>query len=595
MTSQNFDARYQLLKCVAVADGIRTHNALELVTGRVVMVHLVDAAGPDEVEGLQRRLGRLPQTEKARVLEIATLPAGFAVVTEFLQGMTNFPEWLAARVPDDSIELPSQIPPGASQFPALRNTAPTVGDRPAAAEEPTRSGPGETGDAITSAQEVSTVQLRRPVATSAAAMTPPVDVPTTAAPSIAPPPPPEPPRPGPSPLGDFTRMFGAGSAPPIPTAPVLLPPRPSAPPPPVQATVPVAPVPTLVPPPVAAPIAPTPPPAPPFVPPAPVAPPAAPAPPILREGEFTRMFRGGSSAPTPPATPARRIENIPSPFAGGPPAASPPPPPAVLPPALLVPHTPIPPARISPPLAPRPTGGSDDFFGAFPPVSALPPAAAPYSPPLQREPPSSPSPIGSSGRPAGLGASPLGVPPAAPSPGQPPMSRPPLSPPAAAASPLGGSPMGLGLPPLPPPPASAPMFPGGGGGAVSPLGAGRATPASQGGVYTELIKRSVTPPPVPVIEQKQAQVAPVKKKSIPLGLILILNAVLIFAIFLIAYFVFRPKPQLAGQADSAAADSAAAADSGRKKALVMPKAPTITKPTVPTVQKPTLPTVPKLK
>ncbi len=155
--------------------------------------------------------------------------------------------------------------------------------------------------------------------------------------------------------------------------------------------------------------------------------------------------------------------------------------------------------------------------------------------------------------------------------------------------------MGLGLPPLPPPPASAPMFPGGGGGAVSPLGAGRATPASQGGVYTELIKRSVTPPPVPVIEQKQAQVAPVKKKSIPLGLILILNAVLIFAIFLIAYFVFRPKPQLAGQADSAAADSAAAADSGRKKALVMPKAPTITKPTVPTVQKPTLPTVPKLK
>ena len=130
MTSQNFDARYQLLKCVAVADGIRTHNAIELVTGRVVMVHLVDAAGPDEVEALQRRLGRLPQTEKARVLEIATLPAGFAVVTEFLQAMGNFPEWLAARVPDDSVELPSQVPAGASQWPIQTRQSRWLRSRP---------------------------------------------------------------------------------------------------------------------------------------------------------------------------------------------------------------------------------------------------------------------------------------------------------------------------------------------------------------------------------------------------------------------------------------------------------------------------------
>jgi hypothetical protein len=89
MASQNFDARYQLLKCVAVADGVRTHNALEVVTGRVVMVHLLDAAGPEHVAALQRRLGRLPQTDKARVLETATVSAGFAVVTEFLQGLVT--------------------------------------------------------------------------------------------------------------------------------------------------------------------------------------------------------------------------------------------------------------------------------------------------------------------------------------------------------------------------------------------------------------------------------------------------------------------------------------------------------------------------
>jgi hypothetical protein len=138
------------------------------------------------------------------------------------------------------------------------------------------------------------------------------------------------------------------------------------------------------------------------------------------------------------------------------------------------------------------------------------------------------------------------------------------------------------------------MFPGGGGGSVSPLGAGRATPVSQGGAYTELIRRSVTPPPVAAIEKKPAAEAPVKKKSIPLGLILVLNAVLILAIALIAYFVFRPKAVPAGQADStASADSATAVDSGGTTASRMPKAPTITRPTVPTVQKPTLPTIPR--
>ncbi|MGQ0647143.1 MAG: hypothetical protein ACT4P7_06200 [Gemmatimonadaceae bacterium] len=102
MTNPSFEARYQLLKCVAVAEGIRTHNALEATSGRVVMVHLLDAAGPEEVDDLRARLARLPDTDKARVLELATVPAGFALVTEFLQGLTSFPDWLQARVPPEA-------------------------------------------------------------------------------------------------------------------------------------------------------------------------------------------------------------------------------------------------------------------------------------------------------------------------------------------------------------------------------------------------------------------------------------------------------------------------------------------------------------
>ena len=48
--SDDFSARYRLLKCIAVDGGLRTHSAQELATGRVVMVHLADAAGPEAVE-----------------------------------------------------------------------------------------------------------------------------------------------------------------------------------------------------------------------------------------------------------------------------------------------------------------------------------------------------------------------------------------------------------------------------------------------------------------------------------------------------------------------------------------------------------------
>jgi hypothetical protein len=90
------------------------------------------------------------------------------------------------------------------------------------------------------------------------------------------------------------------------------------------------------------------------------------------------------------------------------------------------------------------------------------------------------------------------------------------------------------------------------------------------------------------IEKKPAD-APQKKRTIPLGLILVLNAVLILAIALIAYFAFRPKPVTDGAGDAASeasADSTADTSAGGFK---LPK-----KPSVPKVTKPTVPAIPKL-
>ncbi|HEY0778116.1 MAG TPA: hypothetical protein VGD56_09140, partial [Gemmatirosa sp.] len=101
MPSPDFDHRFRLLKVVANAAGMRTHAAQEVATGRQVMVHVLDDADPDAGVALERRLARLPDLDRKRVLDTATLPGGFAVVTEPIAGLTSFPAWVAARAPDD--------------------------------------------------------------------------------------------------------------------------------------------------------------------------------------------------------------------------------------------------------------------------------------------------------------------------------------------------------------------------------------------------------------------------------------------------------------------------------------------------------------
>jgi len=111
--SDDFSTRYRLLKCVLVEDGIRTHNAQELATGKVVMVHISDGAGPDEVEALRGQMAQLQALHKHKILETATLPSGFAVVTEFLPGSLSFRAWLSqfAEVPE--------APPSSASLPEI--------------------------------------------------------------------------------------------------------------------------------------------------------------------------------------------------------------------------------------------------------------------------------------------------------------------------------------------------------------------------------------------------------------------------------------------------------------------------------------------
>lgn len=66
------------------------------------------------------------------------------------------------------------------------------------------------------------------------------------------------------------------------------------------------------------------------------------------------------------------------------------------------------------------------------------------------------------------------------------------------------------------------------------------------GVYTQFIRQSVTPAPILPAAPKPAAVAPpAQKRTIPLGLIIALNAVLVLAIVLVVYFVFRTPPSAA--------------------------------------------------
>lgn len=146
----------------------------------------------------------------------------------------------------------------------------------------------------------------------------------------------------------------------------------------------------------------------------------------------------------------------------------------------------------------------------------------------------------------------------------------------AGASPLGQSPIGAtpphAHPPLPLPPVMpAPNFANMAG--AAPLSAGRPLPKKEEqapGVYTQVIRQSVTPAPqLPEAAKPAAEAKAPKKRSIPLGLILALNAVVLLAVVLILYFVLRTKPPAA--TSEGGIPSASSLPKGQAPAIEAPK------------------------
>jgi hypothetical protein len=96
-----------------------------------------------------------------------------------------------------------------------------------------------------------------------------------------------------------------------------------------------------------------------------------------------------------------------------------------------------------------------------------------------------------------------------------------------------------------------------------------------------LIRPVTPPPPVAKPAESKAAQAPQARRSLPLGLIIALNVVLVLALALVLYFVFRPAPPAATQETPAPTLPPGAA----VKAPAVPT-PAVPKPTVPTIPKP---------
>ncbi|MDQ6611235.1 MAG: hypothetical protein M3Y64_02270 [Gemmatimonadota bacterium] len=598
--SDDFSARYRLLKCVLVEDGTRTHNAQELATGRVVMVHITDAAGPEEVDSQRAQLALLPAGDKNRVLETATLPSGFAVVTEFLPAAMSFRSWLNASAPPNATAAPRldavqpipeppapvvaaiAIPPASEQpltgsftqlfgVPAFQASAPPTAPTPAAIDITLDTEP------LTAVSN----SLGRWEAVPAPAVSPPPAVPpmppvaseplvsTFTSGGITPSPAVNevPPNVAVTPPAGFV----AGEAP--PTAALEVPPlAPARVADPMTATAAAAP---------------------------PPAPPAPPAPPVrnTEPGEFTRMFaaaapalppqrpagampaikRPQSGQPTPPAQPAPRLEPAPSSQAFQPASAQASlrsqTPPSFQPSAAGFAEPPVPHIAPAAPHVPPRTKTPGEFtmmFGAPATAAPLPDQARPSPmseapPPLfsaitpdsrLESPPVEPMHRVMSGNPNyGSGINQAGQSPIAPNIvggnlfGIGASTTPASHHPSAAPSPLFAKEKQLAgeqsaAPGILPPP----IFSTGSSTPLSSLGgaAPRVNAKAGPSEYTQLIASAVAPvmPPLAPSSTAGGSTNKLNKRRLPTGLVVAINAVLLIAALLIFFVLRRPVPTM---------------------------------------------------
>lgn len=108
---------------------------------------------------------------------------------------------------------------------------------------------------------------------------------------------------------------------------------------------------------------------------------------------------------------------------------------------------------------------------------------------------------------------------------------------------MGGAP---GLPPgvLPPP-----MFGQGGATPLSPMGGAAPKATSGPSDFTRLISQAAAPvvPPAPApAAPKPAATAPAKR-SVPMGLIVVINVVILLAVIVVVFVLRKPQPRVPTQ------------------------------------------------
>jgi hypothetical protein len=104
----NFYDRFELLG-LHRDDGIKTFQAREVPTGRLVQVHLFVHADAPESVALLKKLDLLPEEERQRIVDRGENQGTPYVVTDRLMDQAGFREWLVAKTKKPAPEVPPPL------------------------------------------------------------------------------------------------------------------------------------------------------------------------------------------------------------------------------------------------------------------------------------------------------------------------------------------------------------------------------------------------------------------------------------------------------------------------------------------------------
>ncbi len=206
MTLEEFRSKYRLQQRLTQR-GVASYHAVDS-SGRVVMVHSLDAASREEVDHVRSMIHQLNAVDRKRILEILDVDGVPVIVTDYLQALQTLAQWLevrtrgapaAATVPT----APSQGPPR-GKFTQL--FGPAEIPKTPIVESPKSATPTPAGGEFT--------QLFGATGPAAADSYKAAERPSPASPPPAPAPPAAPPA------GEFTRLFGAIKDEPAGAAPI---------------------------------------------------------------------------------------------------------------------------------------------------------------------------------------------------------------------------------------------------------------------------------------------------------------------------------------------------------------------------------------